>query len=279
MTVVYIDGVFLLNTLLNYLLLLATAKVVGEPLRRWRMGLGAVLGGGYAVAVFLPGLDFLAGNVWKLLVAVLMILLALGYARRLLRVTLVFFALACALGGGVMVIGLLGGQGLGLQQGVYYSVMDLKTLLLSAAVCYALLTLVFQRSASHDSRELVPAVLYLGEGRVQLTALVDTGNTLTDPVTGMGVMVVEGTCLLPLLPELKGVDLTNPVGALEQLAGRGQPFRLLPYQAVGTTCGMLLAIRMDRVQVGTQNRGSILVALSPNGLSDGGGYHALIGAQ
>ena len=41
---------------------------------------------------------------------------------------------------------------------------------------------------------------------------------------------------------------------------------------------MLLALRLDRVQVGTKDHGGILVALSPNRLSDGGGYSALIGA-
>ena len=60
MTVIYIDTLFLLNTLVDYLLLLASAKVAGEPLRRGRFALGAVLGGLYACAIFLPGMGFLS---------------------------------------------------------------------------------------------------------------------------------------------------------------------------------------------------------------------------
>ena len=56
MTVIYIDTLFLLNTLVDYLLLLASARVAGEPLRRGRFALGAVLGGLYACAIFLPGI-------------------------------------------------------------------------------------------------------------------------------------------------------------------------------------------------------------------------------
>ncbi len=54
MTVVYIDSLFLLNFVVNYLLLLAAAKLSGEPLRRLRMAGGAALGAAYAAAVFFP---------------------------------------------------------------------------------------------------------------------------------------------------------------------------------------------------------------------------------
>ena len=59
MTVIYVDTLFLLNALVDYLLLLCAARLAGEPLKRLRFALGAVLGGGYAVAIFLPGLGFL----------------------------------------------------------------------------------------------------------------------------------------------------------------------------------------------------------------------------
>ena len=45
MTVIYVDTLFLLNALVDYLLLLAAARLAGEPLRRVRFALG---GGGTA---------------------------------------------------------------------------------------------------------------------------------------------------------------------------------------------------------------------------------------
>jgi stage II sporulation protein GA (sporulation sigma-E factor processing peptidase) len=41
---------------------------------------------------------------------------------------------------------------------------------------------------------------------------------------------------------------------------------------------MLLAVRVDGLQIGGQNCHTRLVALSPTPVSDGGGYQALIGA-
>ena len=84
MTVIYIDTLFLLNALVDYLLLLAAARLAGEPLRRWRFALGAGVGGLYAVAIFLPGLGFLAHPLCRLASAALMLLAAYGGSRRLL---------------------------------------------------------------------------------------------------------------------------------------------------------------------------------------------------
>lgn len=206
MTVIYVDTLFLLNATVDYLLLLASARLAGEPLARLRFLLGAVLGGLYAVAIFLPGLSFLARPLCRLAAAVLMVLAAFWKSRRLLRQVVIFFALSCAFGGGVLAIALLGGRGLALSNGVLYSGMDLKIVLLSAAGCYGALTLIFQRTGRHtaSSGELRPVRLTLGERQVSLTALVDTGNTLTDPATGRPVLVAEADCVEELLPPESG---------------------------------------------------------------------------
>lgn len=282
MTVIYIDTLFLLNAVIDYLLLLAAARLAGEPLRRWRFALGAALGGLYAVAIFLPGLGFLAHPVCRIASAALMMVVSYGGSRRLLRQGVLFVALTCAFGGGVVAIGLLGGTGLSLGRGVFYSALDLKIVLLSAAVCYGVLTLVFRRLARHSARELVDIKLTLGDRSVSFTALVDTGNTLTDPVSGRPVMVAEGDRAGPLFPREHRPgpeDLADPAAALARL-GTGEwrgRFRLLPYRSVGVDRGLLLCVRLDALELNGQGRGPALVALSPNPVSDGGGYQALIG--
>ena len=285
MTVIYVDTLFLLNAIIDYLLLLSAAWLAGEPLRRLRFALGAVLGGLYAVALFLPGLGFLANPLCRLASALLMLLLAYGGSRRLLRQGLLFLLLTCALGGGVVAIVMLGQGGLTLGNVIFYSGLDLKTVLLSAAVCYGVLTVVFRRLAAHTSLsgELVKVRLSLLGRQLELTALVDTGNTLTDPVSGRPVMVAEGESLAGLFPRERrpdSADLRDPAGGLERL-GRGEwrgRFRLLPYRSVGMDRGLLLAVRVDEAVLGDRRQGPMLVALSPTPVSDGGGYRALIGA-
>lgn len=279
MTVVYIDSLFLLNLIVDYLLLLGAARLSGAVLCRPRLALGAVLGAAYACAVFLPGCGFLVHPAVELSMAGAMALIAFGGGRRLLRSFLSFLALSCALGGGVLALSLLGARGVGLERGVLSPHVDLGVLLLAAAGCYAVASLVFRRSAGHGTRELVPAVLTLDGRQVALTALLDTGNTLTDPSTGRGVLIVEGEKAATLLDRPLGeAELRDPVGTLTRMGG-GSRFRLLPYQAVGVECGLLLAVRLDRAKIGEREYRGVLAALSPTRLSDGGAYSALVGAM
>lgn len=282
MNVIYVDTLFLINMVIDYLLLLASARIAGEPLYRIRFAFGAVLGGGYAVALFLPGMGFLYHPLCRLAVAVFMVLIAFSRSRRLLRQILIFFALACGFGGGVLAAGILGGQTLTFGNGVFYSAIDLKIVLVSAAVCYGVLSLVFQKWGRHSVQrgEIEQVRIGILDKEISLSALIDTGNTLSDPVSGQPVWVMEGRCLRYLLPEVDEHAVQDPAGAMERLnqiwPGR---FRLLPYRTVGVDCGLLLAVRMDWIETDRERRNDVLIALSPNPVSDGGGYQVLAWAD
>lgn len=243
------------------------------------------MGGLYAAAAVLPGMEFLLHPVCKIGSAVLMVLVGLGASRRLFRQSVIFFALSCAFGGGVLAIGLLGGRGLSLGGGLVYSGMDIKIALLSAAGCYVLFALALSRVGRHTvgNGELVPIQIKAIDKEIRLTALVDTGNTLTDPLSGKRVVVADAHRLSDLFERGEGPrweELRTPDGALGRLnTGRWRGrFRLLPYRAVGVECGILLAVRVDSLFVNGKDEGSVLVAFSPTPVSDGGGYGALIGA-
>lgn len=92
MAVVYIDEVFALNALMDYLLVLCAAKLAGEPLRRGRFALAALVGGLYAAITLLPGWGFLASPACKLAWAMLLCLVAYGGSKRLLRLHWCFSA-------------------------------------------------------------------------------------------------------------------------------------------------------------------------------------------
>ena len=282
MRVVYVDTLFFLNAVVDYLLLLGAARLVGEPLHRGRFVVGALLGGMYAVALFLPGWAFLSEPICRVVCCLLMAVAAYGGSRRLLRQSVVFLALACGFGGVVLCVGFFGEDVM--QNGIIVTEMDLKTVLLSAALCYGILSVGFRRFAAHTvcAGELLQADLWLRGRSVSLTALVDTGNTLTDPATGKPVIVAEGEKLKELFPQdhcPSAEDMRNPSTGLERLGTDGWQgrFRLLPFRAVGIERGLLLAVRLDRFVLEGEEKGALMVALSPTPVSDGGGYCALVG--
>lgn len=99
MTVVYLDRVVLLNLAVDYLLLLATARLAGLPLRRGRLALAAALGALYAAAVFLPGCRMLAHPACRLAAGVAVCRLAWRRERRPWRLTALFFSAVRGAGG------------------------------------------------------------------------------------------------------------------------------------------------------------------------------------
>ena len=105
-TVVYLDRVVLLNLLVDYLLLLTTARLAGLPLRRGRLALCAAGGALYAGAVFLPGLGWLAHPLCRAAMGVAMALAAWRREAHPWRLTALFFLLAGGLGGLVLALGL-----------------------------------------------------------------------------------------------------------------------------------------------------------------------------
>ena len=147
LTVVYVDSVFVLNALMDYLLVLCAARLAGIPLRRRRYLLAGLLGGAYAVAVFLPGLGFLSATPVKLAAGILLALAAYGGEAKLLRLTLLLFAVSCAMAGCVLALGLVAGGGVPMVNGVFYTDVDAKVLLTAAAAAYLVLTVVFRAAA------------------------------------------------------------------------------------------------------------------------------------
>ena len=69
----------------------------------------------------------------------LLALAAFGGERHFWRLTLLTFAIACALAGSVLALGLLAGQNIPNARGVFYTNVDSRTLLVSAAGVYLVL--------------------------------------------------------------------------------------------------------------------------------------------
>lgn len=109
MDVIYLDSLFGLNLLIDYCLVLASARVCGVVLRRWRYALAALIGALYAALMVLPGCGWLANGAMKLALGAAMALIAFGGEAHLVRCTVVFFAVSAAFGGAVYAASMLAG--------------------------------------------------------------------------------------------------------------------------------------------------------------------------
>lgn len=276
MTVIYVDQLFFLNFIANYLILLGTGRITGAVLHRLRVAAGAAVGGIYAVLVLLPAATWTGSWICKLVVGALIVLIAYGGERRLLKNMISFFCASAGLAGLIIAIEWFGKTALSIQIGVLYSDFDLRLLILIFIVCYFLMSLFFRRTGRHTSKETVQLTVCLSSTTIEITALLDSGHTLTDPATNRPVIVANAHLFHTCLPDR--IDLSDPVESLKKCRDSGMKnVRLIPYRAIGIECGMLLALRAEKVLSSNRNLGNLLIALSPTPVDDGGGHDALIG--
>ena len=260
MPIIYVDRLFLLNLTIDYLLCLLSARVCGLVLKRGRYVLAALLGALYAVLTLLPGFMFLAGLAGKLGVALLMALISYGGERKPLRCGAVFLCVSAAFGGGLYALSAAGGR----------PVFDPRVLILSFALSYAGLRLLFYRRAKLPDQPQAEVRVRLGGRECRFMALLDSGNRLFDPATGAAVMLACPHALEALFP---GVDLgldAVSLAAQPALAGR---FRLIPYRAVGAS-GLLPVFRPEALSVAGEERRDLLVAVSP--AAQGEGFEGIV---
>lgn len=278
--VVYIDEVFLVNAAVDLLLLKTAAALTGGGERPWRLWTGAAFGGLAAAAVYLPGLGWLGRLPGSALSYAGLCLLCFGWRSRAWKRWLWFFCVCCGFAGLALALcGLLRLPAFSRDGRVYYRLSG-GLLVLLAGLTYGLCRLLLDRFALHRGRELVCLELELAGRRLRCTALRDTGNTLTDPLTGEPVLVARWQVAARLLPEqgLTRAQFEDP-GALLVRLGTARPelrVRLIPFRAVGTAGGLLAALQPERITEDGKPSPARLVAFSPTELSDSGGFEALV---
>ncbi|MBE6960723.1 MAG: hypothetical protein E7448_08405 [Ruminococcaceae bacterium] len=253
--VLFADLAILLNFAVDLCLLLGTNRLCGYD-ACWKRALpAAVLGGIYGMLCILPGMRFLGNFLWRIVILAIMSVIAFGSTVSGLRRGIVFVFLSMALGGVAMLMG----------QGGFWGIMA------SAAVVCILCFAGF-RMPIGQTRYVPVQLVYRGKRR-EVTAMLDTGNLLRDPLTGQLILLL-GADVGRSLAGLTELDLTDPVGAVQ---GQKLPgARLIPYRTVSKGSGMLLALYLDEVWVNGRQV-SRLVAFAPDVLCRESSYQALVG--
>ena len=157
----------------------------------------------------------------------------------------------------------LGGLALGIGDGSFWVIIG----------CSALIYVTIHLGALKIGGKRYANVELSYRGKLKrVTALLDTGNLLKDPVTGCPVLIVGADAAMELL-DIQKEALNDPIGFLSAAEQPG--FRLLPFRGVGQPHGMLLAARIDRVLINGKASGT-LVAFAPDKIG-GRDFQALAG--
>lgn len=132
----------------------------------------------------------------------------------------------------------------------------------------------------------LPMAIYYQDKNVKLTGLLDTGNSLVDPISNFPVIVVNLEELLSLFPvglqrELKiSEDLDIDFVDMFQRYNYAHRIRLLPFSDLGQENGLLFGFRPDHIELLYQGENlkidRCVIAISKRKLDLDDSYQALI---
>ncbi len=233
-TTVYIDILFLENFLIDFLVLYMTAFVMCIKPSFLKMTLSSVVGSFYMCSLYLSDFLFYQNTIFKITVFCAMIFLAfpIKSLRAFFKYMMTFLFINLSLGGCIYFFGsVFGGK---VKNGVFYLKTGLMSLLFGAGALIftgRFFIVLFKKNIllSKNKKELT--VFYRNK-KMKLSALLDTGNTLIDPISRKSVVVVSPKKIKKLICEEKISAIKN--------------FRLIPCRTVTDKYELLYGFKPDR---------------------------------
>ena len=303
---IYADIIFLINTAVNAAILYIAGVLRRKRIRLWRIAAAAAVSATlYTVAIFTPAAPFV--NVltsFVILAPAIPIAMPTSgrtdFALSLLAAYICGFAVAGVAMATVHILNIGGGWGIS----TYGFAMDNFTpqnLVIAIIISFIVLkfakTRIFSKTMS--AQAFCRLWVHMADVKVELVALIDTGNELIEPISRRPVIVAEFDKIRSLLPDevvrLYEQDAQDDLTALASSftqGGMNTRIRLIPFSSVGKN-GVIAGFRPDKVEVeravqrkgrGGRKQQGIAVAVAVEAiigicdfkLSDDGEYNALM---
>ncbi|MBO5094798.1 MAG: sigma-E processing peptidase SpoIIGA [Lachnospiraceae bacterium] len=244
----YIDAFFLLNFVIDTLLLFLVGKVLGCTATHLRLLFGGAFGAGMAcvltVVPFLPIWGKLFAGYGIISICMLRITFSGLRLQALFRAGIVLYGFAFLLGG------LL--QMLSLQISFFRRHGMTLAAVCAVSICAAgAVASLYEKWKRSREDHFVPVRLVWQGRELTVRALVDTGNSLREPISGKPVSIVEKRIA-------------------EQLFGGVYPtvFRAVPFRSIGKGHGILEGYEITELTVTGENE-KIKIKKPVVGLFDG----------
>ncbi len=262
MPVIYIDVLFAVNLLINYILLRSCCAFVELKINKWRVIFGAFIGACYAVLIFFPDFGLLYTTISKFLISMLIVASAFPFysLRTYIKTLCIFYIVSICFGGcvlGVFYFSDIGARlGAVYSNGIFYFNLPWTVLAIAGLLFFCAVKLFSYFSGKiYYSRNLKKR-LYVtyNNATAEITALLDTGNSLIDPVSLSPVIIAEYNSLKGLFTEevrdgLERMEKENITWIMSEITEKGLSARLIPFSSLGKENGMLIGFVPDRAEI------------------------------
>jgi len=248
---VYIDSLFLINSVTDFMLIILSMKILKKRIVLWRAAAAAVFGGIYATVIFF----FNSHIIISVIVSVIMLIIAYKPSSLydFFKMITAFYTSSFILSG-IMMMLFYGNYGF-VTNKIFYIRLPVSIFILSSFLFYMLINIISVVYKKIKKNILHISVLYNGDNII-VSALEDSGNLLREPVTNKPVMIAER-------------DLFN----IREKEGKF----VVPFHSLGCESGIIYAVRPEKAEYMGEEI-DVLIGLYDGKLSKNNEYNALIGS-
>ncbi|MEA4815883.1 MAG: sigma-E processing peptidase SpoIIGA [Lachnospiraceae bacterium] len=281
---IYLDIIFAVNFFMDILIFYITSKLMRRKAKKRKIVLGGFSSAAaYCLYIALPALRHINGIIAGSAMLSLGILIAFGrenFLKSFFLSNICAFAIGGILTSFFFISGTYGifGKNLSLGIGAY----PLWLLITVSSGIYIAIKLFHGKLAAETvySASYADIKVCIGEKNVFAKALIDTGNSLTEPISGENVIVLELSLLLPFLNtgqlNLDNISFEKAVEIFnEPIKTR---LKAVPFKSLGTKCGIMPAFKADRIinqKNGTDIKNAI-IGIHGGMFSNDSSYNAIL---
>ncbi len=256
--VVYIDMLFLLNLLMDSVILFATSVFLKKELHIIRISIAAIMGAAYSSFMFFPQLSIIYTAVFKVIFLFLTVWIAFPgtTGKELLKNAVVFFSVSLIFGGIMFTLIFTTDFGTTVgtvvSNGEIYFDVGYGTLLTSAVAAYVIIYIIsyIKKENARLDKITVDTEIFFNGKSVKTKAMCDTGCSLADPITGTPAIIISPRLAGQLLP--KDIPLNS----------FGDKYRVLPFSTVDNQKGIMHGFVPDKVIIQSNEAVKAVVGIS-----------------
>lgn len=283
----YVDIIFLENVFMNSIILLATGIILKDKTKIIRNLISSSIGAIYAIIIYTSHIELYSNIFLKIMLSLVIVYISFKpqNTKSMLKHIIIFYLTSFTFGGvAFALLYFIRPQDILFQNGVLAGTYPIKMILAGGIVGFAIVVISFKNIKGKLNKKDMYCNVKLceRENKKVITAIIDTGNFLKDPITKIPVIVAEINSLDGLFPSeiLHNASKIINGGDID-LGEYASKIRVIPFKSLGKDNGLLLGIKIDKAYIEYQDNvheiKNIIVGIYNGNLSRSGKYEGLVG--
>lgn len=290
---VYLDIVFLENLIMNYIIIYATGVVIKAEVKRLEIFIASGVGAIYTIVMYLDVIPIYSNFIMKIVLSIVIVYISFKpkTVKKLIKEIVIFYLVSFVFGGCVFALMyFLKPQMAEIRNGVFVGAYPLKVAIIGGMIAFIITQVGFKIVKTKISKKdmIYDIEIIINKKTVKIKALLDTGNLLKDPLTGLAVIVAEHKSLYTIIPKdiLDNISkiIGGDIGDLsknEEFNKIISRFRIIPFSSLGKQNGLLLGIKADGINIlvdeKTEHIKNAIIGIYDKSLTKNGIYSAIFG--